>query len=274
MNISTCAARAALLLAMLLCIPLCRAASQSPATETLKLLSASNDGPTRAVIVFGGIYETYHYWDSWLPLLAAPQTNIYGFDHDHTSTDMRTAARLLAGEIAQLADIGIVDVTVIAHSMGGLVAKAALDELVENDNAVKFVRVELRAFGTPWGGFLFAEPAHFLPGSALVSRVIGLPMGPDIGPQSAFMESLDNPLPPNMHLNLYVGSKDGMASPGMYLTRRRYEAIENIAESVTVLEGLGHKDYCNSTALEYDIARVPQRQQSEDGLTSQPPVPR
>jgi hypothetical protein len=158
--------------------------------------------------------------------------------------------------------------------MGGLVAKAALDELVENDNAVKFVRVELRAFGTPWGGFLFAEPAHFLPGSALVSRVIGLPMGPDIGPQSAFMESLDNPLPPNMHLNLYVGSKDGMASPGMYLTRRRYEAIENIAESVTVLEGLGHKDYCNSTALEYDIARVPQRQQSEDGLTSQPPVPR
>jgi pimeloyl-ACP methyl ester carboxylesterase len=259
---------------MLLCIPLCRAASQSPATETLKLLSASNDGPTRAVIVFGGIYETYHYWDSWLPLLAAPQTNIYGFDHDHTSTDMRTAARLLAGEIAQLADIGIVDVTVIAHSMGGLVAKAALDELVENDNAVKFVRVELRAFGTPWGGFLFAEPAHFLPGSALVSRVIGLPMGPDIGPQSAFMESLDNPLPPNMRLNLYVGSKDGMASPGMYLTRRRYEAIENIAESVTVLEGLGHKDYCNSTALEYDIARVPQRQQSEDGLTSQPPVSR
>jgi pimeloyl-ACP methyl ester carboxylesterase len=255
MNLPTFA-RAAALLAMLLCIPLCRAASQSPATETMHLLSGSGDGSTRAVIVFGGIYESYHYWDSWLPSLAAPQTNVYGFDHNHTSTDMRMAAHLLASELGRLNDAGIVNVTIIAHSMGGLVAKAALDELVASGNAAKFARVELYAFGTPWGGFLFAEPAHILPGSVFISHLIGLPMGPDIGPQSGFMQSLSKPLPANMRLNLYVGSEDRMASPGMYLTRKRYDAVEAIAGSVTFLEGLRHKDYCNFPATQLGLGRA------------------
>lgn len=250
MLLSSWAARIALLLSLLVGFPVSAMATRVYASEALVSLPPVTDAPCRrAVILFGGIYETYHYWDGWVESLGGPDTRVYGFDHNHTSVDMPTAAHVLAQEIERLQDGGIVEVTIVAHSMAGLVSKAALDEVLQDSRATGFTRVDLYAFGTPWGGFLFAEPAHFMPGSKFISRAIGLPMGPDIGPGSAFMESLGTPWPSNMHLHLYIGSKDTVAAPGMFLTRKRYQAVAGIAESVTVVPGLKHKDYASAKSI-------------------------
>jgi triacylglycerol esterase/lipase EstA (alpha/beta hydrolase family) len=233
-----------LLAAMLALLPVmtCQAASGALATE--KLVPVSGDAQaTRAVILFGGIYETYHYWDTWAPLLEAPGVRVFGFDHDHSATSMSEAAKTLAQEITGLNAVGIDEVTVVAHSMAGLVSKAALNTMVEDGSSARFVKLELLAFGTPWGGFAFADSAHWLPGGTFISRAIGLPMGPEIGPGSPYMASLPQRWPANMHLQMYVGSLDRMANPGSGSTRHRYSEIEEDADTLTVLDGLRHKDY-------------------------------
>lgn len=130
--------------------------------------------------------------------------------------------------------------------MGGLVSKGALDDLARNGRAAQFSHLELQAFGTPWGGFAMAESAHILPGGALISRAVGFPMGPDIGPGSQFMESLSQPWPENMALHIYQGTADHVAQPEASSTSSRYNSIEANAQSITLIDGFKHTDYRNA----------------------------
>lgn len=116
-----------------------------------------------AVILVGGIHETSHYFDSWVAALASPDTVVMGWDHDHWAMSMRASAGLLAGRVSDLSAQGITDVTIVAHSMGGLVAKGAIDELSRTGEAKNFVRIEIQAFGTPWGGYTLADLVPVLP---------------------------------------------------------------------------------------------------------------
>lgn len=211
-------------------------------TNTLQVQSAG-EHPTHAVILVGGIHESYHYWDSWAEKLGGPDTLVAGFDHDHTKDTMPNSAHMLASEIEKLKAQGIEDITIVAHSMGGLVSKGALDEMAKDGHAADFKHIELQAFGTPWGGFAMAESAHILPGAAAISRAVGFPMGPDIGPGSDYMKSLAQPLPGNVDLHMYIGSDDKVARPEASSTHARYDSVEANAKSVTVIEGFKHTDY-------------------------------
>lgn len=206
-----------------------------------------------AVILVGGIHETSHYFDSWVAALASEDTVVLGWDHDHRTMSMRKSAWLLARRISDLRAQGITDVTIVAHSMGGLVAKGAIDELSRTGEVKNFARIEIRAFGTPWGGYTLADLVPVLPWSEAISRAIGYPMGPDIGPHSDYMTSLAQPMPANGELHIYVGTADNIARPEAFRTKERYKSIEARAVTITDIEGINHVAY--STAPAY----LPQR---------------
>jgi pimeloyl-ACP methyl ester carboxylesterase len=202
----------------------------------------------RAVILVGGIYESSHYFDNWVPELSAPDTITLGWDHDHRSMSMMQSSRLLAKRIEELNDKGIVDVTILAHSMGGLVAKGAIDELSRMGKAGSFHHIRIDTFGTPWGGYTLAELASILPLSRYLSKAIGYPMGPDIGPNSDYMKDLAQPLPANAELNIYIGTADHTALPDGKAARIRYNSIEELATVVLNINDCDHVAYNQKTA--------------------------
>lgn len=200
---------------------------------------------TKAVVVVGGIHDTYGHFSAWTPALDAPDTLVVGFDHDHQSSTMTEASEELAHAISALREHGVEEVTVVAHSMGGLVSKAALDIMVESGAAEKFEQIDLHALGTPWGGYALAS----LPGSSFFGTMFGYPMGGEMSPGSDFMKGLSAvDWPENMSFNVYQGSSDNVSLPSVLATHERYDATTSKADVLITIEGFGHTDYVRAGA--------------------------
>jgi hypothetical protein len=211
-------------------------------------------GVKHAVILIGGINGSYHYFDKWAPTWASTNTVVMGWDHDHRAMDMRAASLLLMKEIMSLKKYGIEELTIVAHSMGGLVSKGAIDELSRTKKSVNFSSIDLKAFGTPWGGYAAATMAGLMPGSETICRIFGYPMALNIGPNSEYMKNLAQPMPPNGKLNIYVGTTDGIALPETSSTKSRYASIEAFAFSINEMKNVDHNSYNSADA---DIMNSP-----------------
>jgi Alpha/beta hydrolase of unknown function (DUF900) len=217
---------------------------------------SAGDHPRRAIILIGGIDDTFHYWDPWLNTLARQDTIVFGYNHDHRRSTMPAASSALAARTGELKVRGITEVVMIAHSMGGLVAKGALQNMSREGRLADFQHIELHAFGTPWGGFAAADSAVYMPGAAVISKLIGYPMGPDIGPASAYMKSLGRPLPANVGFYVYVGREDSVALPITNVAWACYTADTAGANRVTVLDGYHHTDYTHYTWPGTNLASI------------------
>lgn len=243
--------------------PTSRPAAQSESSETKpahvfseKLERLSGDSSaTHAVILVGGIHSNHDYFKEWVPALSSKDNAVLGFDHDHQAMSMKEAASSLANSIKELKAQGITDVTIVAHSMGGLVSKGAVDELSRTGAAAEFKSIDLHAMGTPWGGFAVGDLARYTPGSEFISKAVGFPMGPEIGPGSDYMKSLAQPMPANGELHIYKGDIDKVATPAMDSTRERYASIEKNAMSATDMEGFGHNDYKKAPPEVLEVSR-------------------
>lgn len=211
-------------------------------SEKLEPLSGEASA-THAVILVGGIHSNHDYFEKWVPALSGADTVVLGFDHNHRAMTMKEAAASLADSIGELKGRGITDITIVAHSMGGLVAKGAVDEMSRTGAADSFNTLDLHALGTPWGGFAIADLARYTPGSESISNAIGFPMGPEIGPGSDYMQSLAKPMPQNGEFHVYKGDVDTVSTPEMDSTKARYDSIERNATSATELVGFKHNDY-------------------------------
>lgn len=211
-------------------------------TERLETISGESSA-THAIILVGGIHDNFKYFDAWVPAMSSADNLVLGFDHDHQAMTMQEAALTLAEAVRALKDQGITDVTIVAHSMGGLVSKGAIDELSRTGDAEKFDSIDLHALGAPWGGFAMADLARYLPGSEAISQAIGYPMGPEMGPGSEYLKNLSQPMPSNGELHLYRGDIDTVSTPEADNTKARYASTESNATSVTILAGFEHNDY-------------------------------
>lgn len=224
-------------------------------TGRLQVIKGSMQ-PRHAVLLVGGINDTYRYFDNWVATLAGTDGIVLGWNHEHRSMKMAASAAMLAQDLDRLRLIGMPEVTIVAHSIGGLIAKGAIDELSRNGKAHAFTRLDLHAFGSPWGGFAILKFTLKIPGSAVVSRLLGYPMAYELKPGSSYLASLSRPMPENGAMHLYVGNADNIALPGRSVTRRHYASVEAHAATITLIEGATHDDYNQAAALAQDVRQL------------------
>jgi pimeloyl-ACP methyl ester carboxylesterase len=228
--------RAILLLALLFSISISLAAEKS-------LVTLAESESTTAIVLIGGLNKNYHFLKEWETQLKDGDASVYGLDDDFRSISLKDSSWHLAVSLAALADKKKNHLVIIAHSLGGLVAKHALGRLNDFGLLTRFRKVELHAMGSPWGGSYTANIVPYLPFYRSVVELIGYPMILDIGSESDFMRSLFARLPSNVSFYLYEGTEDTVSKPETESTRERYEASATSATSRTVLRGMNHNGF-------------------------------
>lgn len=209
-----------------------------------------NEGAgTQVVVLIGGIGDDYRYFAPWMNKLAEAHLPVFGYGQDYRATRMEVAAIDLATQLTQLREKGVSSVILLAHSMGGLVAKRALHAMGSAETS-RFTSIELRTYGTPFGGFFLANFARWLPGSAAIAGLLGVPMGLEIGSTSEFMEGMQMPMPAHTRLVVTDSSADTVATPQAASSVQRYNAVLSVAAEVRRLESAGHDDFVNFVSFE------------------------
>jgi hypothetical protein len=216
-------------------------ADQFLATVLAPLVTTRSD---RAVVLIGGINDnTQRVFEPWHGQLQKSGAAIYKFTADHRSQQMSASAVQLANALERLRAEGVTDVTIHAHSMGGLVAKRSLHLLETQGLLLRFTRVRLAAYGTPWGGFWWGDLARSIPGSWVIVWALRMPMTYEIGSTSEFMQSLRKALPVNVSFIVVESADDLVARPSDSASKSQYAAILAQATTVRRLTNVRHFDY-------------------------------
>lgn len=231
----------------------CAAVSQDErdAVPPSRLVSvhAPRHASRAAVVLVGGINDSYHFLDRWGKRYRDAGLSVYGFECDYGSKTMTEAAELLSDGLTTLAAAGTDQLVITAHSMGGLVAKHALDRMAASGTIHRFRSIELNALGSPWGGFRLANLVRYAPFPVTVGRLIGYPMGVEIGSGSEFMRRLAMPLPSNAKLNVFHGTADSVATPRQHEEIERFHALVKIAHRHIILPGVNHAGFRDPDAI-------------------------
>ncbi len=211
------------------------------------------DNPEHAVIMLAGIYNDHEYFLPWRENLAKDKVLLLGWQRSHHVQRLDDSARLLARELIALHEQGILSVTLLAHSIGGLVAKGAVDRLSKEKLAGRFDSIELHAFGTPWGGFPGADLAHTNPLGYVVSYLAGNPAWLDLGTHSSYLAGLAQAMPPNGRLFNYIVEQDEVATPASEAAMERYDNLLQYASASLSMSGADHNAY-----VQHNLGRLMQ----------------
>lgn len=199
--------------------------------------------PRHAVVLLAGIYNDHEYFRPWQESFDGEDVLLLGWLPAHHVQRLEDTDRLLARELMRLHEQGIRTVTLLAHSIGGLIAKGAVDRLHREGLAASFNTLELHAFGTPWGGFPGADLAHTNPLGHLVSYLARNPAWLDLGTHSDYLAALARPMPPNGQLFNYFSVYDEVALPGTDAAAQRYQALLQHASVSVRVSGDDHTAY-------------------------------
>ena len=203
--------------------------------------------PASAAILIGGIDDSWTRLAGWAPL-QSPGQRVVGFAYDHKRTDLATNAQRLEIELLGLRREGVRRLSITASSMGGWIAKAALDRMTVDGTIAEFESVQLVALATPWGGFERANIAWHLrffptPGLArTLSRVMERPMGFEVGSATPFIHALRAPLPAQVAFYICEGGADEVATPRTRREWENYEAVVALARRRIRIPGATHRD--------------------------------
>lgn len=231
------------------CATVSSTAPHTLSQPNLVVIYQPNPDTRTAVVLVGGINDTFHFLDRWGERYRSLGFDVYGFACDFRSMTMTEAAGHMERELMALSDSGVERLIITAHSMGGLVAKHALDRMAASGLIDRFRTVQLNALGTPWGGFQLANLVRHAPFPLTIGRLIGYPMGAEIGSGSAFMKGLATPFPPNASLNIIHGATDAVATPRRSEEIERYDAVVKIAGSHEILPDVDHTGFRDPDAI-------------------------
>jgi alpha/beta hydrolase family protein DUF900 len=201
-----------------------------------------------AAILIGGINDTWRSLGDWIPVHAAAGRQVLGYTYDQRHDDLDTCARRLAAAMTSLAGQGVRRLHVTAYSMGGWVAKAALDRMTADGSIDLFETIELTALATPWGGFGRANIVwrlRHVPTAGIArafARAIGKPMGFEVGSRTPFVRARRAPLSPRVRFHVFEGGADETATPRTREERENYEAVVALAATRTLIRGARHAD--------------------------------
>jgi hypothetical protein len=204
--------------------------------------------PASAAILIGGINDSWRQLAGWAPLHAAAGRRVVGFAYDQKRTDLATSAETLEVALLGLRRDGVRRLHITAYSMGGWIAKAAIDRMVADGAVGEFESVELVALATPWGGFDRANLAWKLrwfptPGLARrISQALERPMGFEVGSATPFIHDRRAPLPANVTFYVCEGGADEVATPRTRQERENYEAVVALARRRIRIPGARHDD--------------------------------
>jgi len=218
----------------------------TPAVSDLAMARAGDPGDV--AILIGGINDTWRSLDEWIPVHAAAGRRVLGYTYDQRHEDLATCARRFAEALKELQGQGARRLHITAYSLGGWVAKAALDHMTANGSIEAFDAIELTALATPWGGFARANLVWHLrhvPTRAIaraLSRVIGKPMGFEVGSRTPFVRGRRAPLSPRVTFHVFEGGADETATPHTREERENYEAVVALAATRTLVRGARHAD--------------------------------
>ena len=146
-------------------------------------------------VLIGGMEDSWRSLDGWAVQHASAGRRVCGYEYDSGRQTMSEAAAGLERDLDALASAGTRRLYITAYSMGGWIAKAALDSMARRGTIQRYERVELVALGTPWGGYTRANlPWHLrwfpLPGVARgIARMVQRPMAFEVGASSSFVRS-------------------------------------------------------------------------------------
>lgn len=209
---------------------------------------ASGADPVSTAVLIGGIHDSWRSLESWIPLHTGAGRTVCGYTFDYRRRSMASGAAGLEHALEDLAASGTRRLFITAFSMGGWIAKAAVDAMVRNGGIHRFERVELVALGTPWGGFSRADPLWHLrwfptPGLArALARVIRRPMAFEVGAASAFIRARQAALPRHVNFIVCDGGADRTAGPRTTRERVNYDAVLSIATRRVSVPRATHDD--------------------------------
>jgi hypothetical protein len=204
--------------------------------------------PAEAAVLLGGINESWLNLAAWLPVHVAARRQVFGYAYDQRIDDLDTSARGLAAALARLGTHGVRRLHLTAYSMGGWVAKAALDGMAADGSIDAFDSIELTTLATPWGGFhranivwhLRAVPTRGL--ARAFARAIGKPMGFEVGSRTPFVRARRAALPRRVTFRVFEGAKDEIATPRTPEERENYEAVVVLATERVAVPRARHAD--------------------------------
>jgi pimeloyl-ACP methyl ester carboxylesterase len=209
--------------------------------------------PARAVLLIHGLDEPGDIWMDLAPALVEAGYPVLRFDYPNDQR-VHDSALMLLDALRRAHDAGLRDITIIAHSMGGLVSFDALtrDDGYAGDFAAheglprvtRFIAVGVPWEGSPWARYrALAEIREQVtrmvleeswdPRPALDYRRDGSGQaGPDLMPGSALITELQaRPWPEGLPITTLVG----------HISRPDPAGLDQLADSKLLLEMLGQE---------------------------------
>lgn len=148
-----------------------------------RLVKLSPSNPQGEVVVFiHGIMGDPANQESLIREAQAQGKQVYVMAYDTMRFGASRNSEGFARELERLSATGVKHVTIVAHSLGGMTSKGALDRLTDaNGKIAAFDSIRFVAVGVPWGGVSAANAAMYV----LAGRP-ELAFARDLGPDTPY----------------------------------------------------------------------------------------
>ena len=140
-------------------------------------------------------------------------------------------------------------VILIAHSMGGLVAKRALNRFPADTLHATFITL-----GTPYGGFHKANLVYYTPLGRYFSKWFKAPMSYEIASNSFFLQKLaETKLSNKIQWFIIDSPQDEVATPRDESEKRNYQRFIERCNAHYTLRGLSHMDFLEADKMDFSF---------------------